>query len=167
VAAFELVHRSLGKEAIHRLNAHELPLLSIQVGLEGPTIFWLDQQQSPGIAGAEDDLVDAIPRHGMNPQTVADLKAVRIGADVDAVEREADAARLLEEKCREFSVEGQVAQLNRRDASTLIEALQRRLAELESGGGRTAPAAPTKRPSRAACSTRTPRTCGAAAARTS
>ena len=80
MASPQLAHRSLGKEAIHRLNAHELPLLGIEVGLERPTIRRRDQQQSPGIAGAEDDLVDATPGHGMNPQTVADPKAVRIGA---------------------------------------------------------------------------------------
>ena len=86
VATSELVDRGLRKIAIHRLNAHHLPLLSIDVGLERPTILGRDQQQSPGIAGAEDDLVYAVPGHGMSPETVADPKAVRIGADIAACE---------------------------------------------------------------------------------
>ena len=63
----ELVDRSLGKRTVHRLNAHELTLLSIQVGLKGPTIRRFEQQLRPWIAGAEDDLVDTLPGHGMHP----------------------------------------------------------------------------------------------------
>ena len=38
MAYAELVDRSRGERAVHRLNPHELTLLSIEVGLKGPTI---------------------------------------------------------------------------------------------------------------------------------
>jgi hypothetical protein len=38
VAYPKLIHRSLRKWTVHRLNAHKLMLLSIEVGLEGTAI---------------------------------------------------------------------------------------------------------------------------------
>ena len=63
VACPELVHRSRRKPAVHRLNTHQLTLLSIEVGLERPAVRGHHQQQGPRIAWTQDDLVDATPRH--------------------------------------------------------------------------------------------------------
>ena len=61
----ELLHRILCKWAIHRLNAHQLPFLGVEVDLEGPAVRGSDQQLRPWVAAAEDDLVDAAPGHSM------------------------------------------------------------------------------------------------------